>query len=107
VDRVRYMDFDQDTIEQGHKHYGPFMKRKCFEHEKEVRATILLQQDGQGASVPCDLSVLVSRIHISPLTEGDFNNDIEALCAEYHLDKSVRRSPLYRVPNYGINIWTD
>jgi len=98
------MDFDQDPIEQGHKHYGLFMKRKCFEREKEVRATILLQQDGQGATVPCDQSVLVSRIQISPLSEGDFNNDIEALCAEYHLDKSVTGSPLYRIPNYGIKI---
>lgn len=101
------MDFDQDPIEKGHKHYGLFIKRKCFEHQKEVRATILLQQEGQGASVPCDLDVLVSGIHVSPLTEGVFNNEIEGLCAEYHLDKSVRRSSLYRVPNYGIKIETE
>lgn len=104
VDRVRYIDFDQDPVEKGHKHYGLFIKRKSFEHEKEVRATILLQQEGQGASVPCDLDVLVSRIHVSPLTDCVFNSELEALCSEYHLDKSIRRSSLYSVPNYGITI---
>lgn len=39
---VRYMDFDRDPIEKGHKFYGLFLKRKSFENEKEVRATVLL-----------------------------------------------------------------
>lgn len=42
IDSVRYADFDHDEIEKSHKHYGLFMKRKSFEHEKELRATILL-----------------------------------------------------------------
>ncbi len=42
VDDVRYLDFENDEIQKGHKHYGLFLKRKSFEHERELRATILL-----------------------------------------------------------------
>ncbi len=51
IDRVRYMDFDKDPIEKGHKHYGLFLKRKSFEHEKELRATVRLPEEGRGVSV--------------------------------------------------------
>jgi hypothetical protein len=60
IDRVRYMDFDRDPIEKGHRHYGLFIKRKSFEHEKELRATILLPEEGKGVLVRCDLEVLVT-----------------------------------------------
>lgn len=76
IDSVRYADFDNDPIERGHKHYGLFLKRKCFEHEKELRATILLPQDQwqlppakRGLAVECDLGVLITRVHVSPLSE--------------------------------------
>jgi hypothetical protein len=61
IDDVRY-DFEAPLIEKGHKHYFLFQKRKCVEHEKELRATILLHEAGRGVSVPCDLDVLVTRI---------------------------------------------
>jgi hypothetical protein len=30
IDRVRYMDFDEDEIEKGHRHYGLFIKRNLL-----------------------------------------------------------------------------
>jgi hypothetical protein len=66
VDQVRYMDFDSDEIEKGHRHYGLFIKRKSFAHEQELRATILLSKPGSGTLVPCDLSGLIARIHVFP-----------------------------------------
>ena len=66
VDQVRYADFDADEIEKGHRHYGLFMKRKSFEHEQELRATILLPKPGMGTAVPCDLNDLIKQIHIFP-----------------------------------------
>ena len=60
IDRVRYMDFDRDSIEKGHRHYALFIKRKAFEHEREVRATILPPDEGRGILVKCDLDVLLS-----------------------------------------------
>ncbi|MBB5055448.1 hypothetical protein HDF16_000117 [Granulicella aggregans] len=66
VDRVRYMDFEKDEIEKGHRHYGLFIKRNSFAHEQELRATILLPTPGIGTSVPCDMNALIVNIHIAP-----------------------------------------
>lgn len=66
VDRVRYMNFDSDEIDKGHRHYGLFLKRKSFAHEQELRATILLPKPGSGTQVPCDLDGLIAKIHIFP-----------------------------------------
>ena len=106
IDAVRYMDFDQDPIEKGHRHYGLFIKRKCFEHEKELRATILLPQDGVGMPVRCDLDVLINRVHVSPFVESYVRDAVEALClgAAHVLRKPVLQSQLLSEPDYGIEI---
>jgi hypothetical protein len=109
IDPIRYMDFDRDPIEKGHRHYGLFIKRKSFEHEKELRATILLPEPGKGTAVPCDLDVLVNCVHVSPLGDGFVRDAIEALCTgnTHHLAKPVVRSPLYDAPGYGLELKTD
>ncbi len=77
VDRVRYMNFDTDEIEKGHRNYGLFLKRKSFEHEQELRATILLPAPGTGTAVPCDLKALIVQIQFSlrprPITSRPSN----------------------------------
>ena len=77
IDDVRYGDFDKDPIEKGHRHYGLFQKRKAFEHERELRATILLsvKDYGNGQLVPCDLDILITRIYVSPLLEDYVKDD--------------------------------
>lgn len=47
IDRVRYMDFEQDPIEKGHRHYRLFVKRKSFEHEKTFGRLFLYRQNGR------------------------------------------------------------
>jgi hypothetical protein len=106
IDAVRYMDFDQDPIEKGHRHYRLFIKRKCFEHEKELRATILLSERGTGFRVKCDLDVLISRVHVSPFVENYVRDAVEALClGDAHiLKKPVLQSRLLHEPDYGVEI---
>jgi hypothetical protein len=106
VERVRYMDFDRDPIEKGHRHYHLFIKRKCFDHEKEVRATILLPQEGKGVLIPCDLDALVTCVHVSPLVEGFVKDAIESVCAgeTHRLKKPVHQSSLYSAPTYSLQV---
>jgi hypothetical protein len=106
IDSVRYADFDNDPIEKGHKHYGLFMKRKSFEHEKELRATILLPQAGRGILVPCDIDTLISQIHLSPSAPVYLKDAVESICSGKlrMLQKSVIQSKLFDAPDYGINI---
>ncbi|MFZ1156699.1 MAG: DUF2971 domain-containing protein, partial [Candidatus Sulfotelmatobacter sp.] len=105
IDAVRY-DFDDPVIEKGHKHYFLFQKRKCFEHEKELRATILLPHEGRGMPVPCDLDTLVTRVWISPLLENYVRDAIQALClgAVRPLPRPVIRSQILTRPDYGIQV---
>jgi len=108
MDSVRYCDFDDDKIEKGHRHYGLLQKRKSFEHEKEFRATILLQHEGVGMLVPCNLDILINNIYLSPYSKPHVRDDIEKLCKnlckKLVLNKPVIRSSLFDKPNYGIKI---
>jgi hypothetical protein len=108
IDDVRYVDFDNDPIDKGHKHYGLFQKRKEFEHERELRATILLSSKdyGNGQLVPCDLNILITKIYVSPLLEDYVKDDIDKLCSGKikKVNKPVTRSPLLNEPDYGIEL---
>jgi hypothetical protein len=65
VGQVRYADFDSD-IDTGLWRDKGFLKRKSFEHEQELRATIRLPTLDVGTAVPCDLNALIAQIHIYP-----------------------------------------
>lgn len=100
VYNVRYEDFDLAEIEKGHQHYFLAIKRKSFEHEKELRASITLPVDGQGLYVKCDLNTLITKIHISPLAPEHLRADLEKLCKSLAkpLNIPVLRSALYDRP---------
>lgn len=102
IEDVRYADFDSDPIEKGHKHYGLVMKRKSFEHEKEVRAFKMLKENGKGMLLKCDLDVLISRIHIAPNAPMHFTEVVDSLCngKVRRINKSVVRSLLFEKPSY-------
>jgi len=106
IDKVRYMDFDNDPIEKGHRHYRLFLKRKSFDHERELRATVLLPEVGKGVYVPCDLDILISSIHLSPFVPEYFKIVVQALCIGKTriLRKDIHQSKLFDEPNYGIEI---
>jgi hypothetical protein len=108
VDDVRYVDFDNDQIEKGHKHYGLFLKRKSFEHEKEFRATILLKQPGKGSFVECNLDTLIASVHVSPFAPHYLTGVVQNICSGSirRLSKRVLRSPLFDRPdnNYGLDL---
>lgn len=102
VDRVRYMDFDTDEIEKGHRHYGLFLKRKSFEHEQELRATILLPTPGTGTAVQCDLNVLIAQIHIFPKAPSYYVEAIKYAVgqAKPEITAPVMPSRLLDAPDY-------
>jgi hypothetical protein len=113
IESVRYADFENDPIEKGHRHYGLFMKRRSFEHEKELRATILLPEEQwslpekeRGISVACDLNVLINRVLVSPLCEPYVAEAVEKVCSSKikKLDKPIRRSTLLDAGIFNISI---
>jgi len=102
IDNVRYIDFENDPIETGHKHYGLFLKRKSFDHEREVRATILLHEVGKGELVKYVLEQLIYRIHISPFSPSHFADAVRISCAE--ISKLICQSTLFAKPPAPFNL---
>ena len=102
VDHVRYMDFDSDEIEKGHRHNGLFLKRKSFAHEQELRATILLPTPGTGTAVPCDLNALIAQIHIFPKAPPYYAEAVRYAVgqASPEIKASVVISRLLDLPDY-------
>jgi hypothetical protein len=94
------MDFANDQIEKGHKHYGLFLKRKSFEHERELRATVLLKTEGRGTFVACDLDTLITKVHISPIAPAYLEGVVRDICSASvrKLGKPIMKSPLYDKP---------
>jgi hypothetical protein len=105
------MDFETDQVEKGHKHYGLFLKRKSFEHERELRVTILLKKEGQGTFVACDLDTLITQVHISPFAPTYLKDVVDHICSGgvRKLRKPIVKSSLYDKPStdYGLNLRTE
>ena len=59
---------------------GLFLKRKSFKYEQELRATVLLPEEGKGVSIKCNLNTLITQIHVSPFMQPYFKNVVEAIC---------------------------
>ena len=109
ISDVRYADFDTDPIEQGHREYLLFMKRKSFAHEQELRACVFLGDGTGGALLPYDLEKLIAQIHISPRGSKAFADAITAISsgAIPALNKPVLPSRLYEKPDYNIDLKPD
>ena len=103
IDPVRYMDFDDDPIDKGeHRHLMGFIKRKSFEHERELRAIVMLPEPGKGVGIPCDMNTLVAGIHIAPRADQYYVDAVRYIIdhADPRLDVPVTVSKLLDPPDY-------
>ncbi|MGZ8186497.1 MAG: hypothetical protein ACXWTL_08640 [Methylobacter sp.] len=104
IESITYLPEDVPKEEYG-KHDPLFLKRKSFEHEKELRASIKLKEKGKGTFVKCDLDKLISRIHVSPLVEPYFTEIVKEICAgkeREDISNLVHRSTLLDKPDYTV-----
>jgi len=124
LSQVEYVDFDNHNmrrqtggctvIRPGH------LKRKSFEHEKEVRGIIMtnLIVDGGtltmddaslerqrlsqplGISAKVDLKGLIQSIVVSPIAQGFVEELVQTVTKRHGLDHLVRKSDLRKTPAY-------
>ena len=104
VGKVQYLDYAVDVPKD---RFSPFsIKRKSFEHEREVRAFISDAPENfyagdnpeTGKLVPVDLERLIERIHVSPKAEKWFEDVTRAVATRFGLTKDVCRSALEATP---------
>jgi hypothetical protein len=117
---VEYLDFKKDdmTLPFGKKARVGFLKRKSFEHEKEVRGLFQIQEDivgptlvlnaeyldglkrslPPGINAPVSLKRLIRQIYISPLAPEFFRDLVRTVAKRHGLAKLVRESSLCGEP---------
>ena len=112
IGRVRYIDYENDTIPETNV-MAPYMhKRQAFKYEQEVRAVILstlrlvlgddlsLDFVGSGVFSKVDLTQLIGELYISPYSEEWFEELVQSVATRYGLLAPVRRSSLADEPTW-------
>ena len=113
IGRVWYADYETTFIDESNV-MSPFLvKRKSFEHEREVRAIHMkvLSVDGRidysqsafdgGAYFDVDIDLLVKEVVIAPYAEDWFVELVQSVATRYNLQAPVRRSSLADAPTWG------
>ncbi|MCY3017566.1 MAG: hypothetical protein NTW87_00845 [Planctomycetota bacterium] len=120
IQPVEYLDFEKDdmTLPFAKRAMPGLVKRKSFEHEKEVRALIRIEEYPEdaklifspewvqglaetmppGISASVDLPRLIEGIHVSPLAGSWFVDLVRALVERHGLAGLVRKSGLLGDP---------
>jgi hypothetical protein len=111
IGKITYINYLKEKIPEENKMYPFVYKRKSFEHERELRAVILLPNfiiennsitkilRLKGHHVKIDPNVLIENIFIAPECEKWQKRLVQSLLAKYGLKKKkVIHSDLHRKP---------
>ena len=117
VGMVQYIDYDNESIEGGYTNvFAPLlMKRRSFEHEKELRAVVGgaledVREDlpvGQiqnikvakyGVQVPIDLNSLIEKVYVAPRAQPWYRELVEQVSQRYGLNVPIIQSDLAHDP---------
>jgi hypothetical protein len=104
IGRVRYTDYEGELGDaMQNALLNVIVKRRCFEHESEVRAMTFSVQDPpeHGIQVPVDLRGLIREVVIAPQSQSWFAELVDALVRRYGLALQVRYSPIGNIPYWG------
>ncbi len=105
IGRVEYIDFETHISEEPYSFFIPvFLKRKSYEHEKEVRVMHWdLRKDEHGQlftnfvpnlSLDIDINVLIQKLYISPSSPEWLVPAISELCNRFDIAAPIQRSTL-------------
>lgn len=113
---VRYINYDSDSAlrstPDGSMNTLVWVshKRQSFEHERELRAVIDLDEplqpgeemlDDQGVYIPIvDVNALIQKVCVSPKSPDGFLERVRSAACTYKLTRDVMRSDLLKDPLY-------
>lgn len=100
VGRVKYLDYQKESLPTDNELF-PFMyKRKSFEHENEIRALIrdenILEENG--IFVPVNVPRLIEKIYVAPTAEHWILDLVKSITKKYELNNEVIKSSLFDDP---------
>lgn len=117
VGKIKYIDYEKESIPEGNQYYPFLYKRKSFEHEKELRLFLKtpshvisgdeilvcpdegLNKDVEwfdennnlrtGIYVSINLDILIESIYISPTAESWFHDLIKSIMIKYEVKRAT------------------
>jgi hypothetical protein len=96
IGRVKYINLQKEYAGVNDAFWR---KRKSFEHEKEVRAIFTDRMNhNPGEIVPCDLSILIEEVFVSPKSPSWFVDTVNDVNEKYGLGIKVSPSQLNGEP---------
>lgn len=114
--KVRYVDFDSFSFPSSPFSYDPvFLKRRSFEHEKEVRIVQndilnpdalkamlqeMIQPNKMGKSIPINLHELIEGVSINPISPDWFVDVVQDVTQKYGFNFDVSKSQLALTPTF-------
>ena len=112
IGQISYVDYELAMIPEGHAFSRIVHKRLSFEHEKELRAIILLRENGleendsanvlleNGILVSVNLKTLIEQIYISPLAPKWFAETAKKAINNAGFNCEILHSKLNEDPIY-------
>jgi hypothetical protein len=94
IGKIEYLDYDKQNVSELNMLIPPFLKRKSFQHEKEVRVMVWdmpiakegpidWEQAQQNHKLRVDLSVLIEELYASPTIDDWLMPHIRELLARF------------------------
>jgi len=101
IGMVEYIDYARDAIPSDNMLHPAFRKRRSFEHERELRAVVVLapaKPPDPGLYVPVRLDTLIDRVYVAPTAPGWLGELVERVIRRYGHTFPVERSTLMDRP---------
>ncbi|MCK4394812.1 DUF2971 domain-containing protein [Candidatus Bipolaricaulota bacterium] len=110
IGQVEYYNYGYDSLPFGNIMLPFFCKRKCFEHEHELRALVLrmpkaayqmsFSEETMGSGVPVKINVhsMIQTLHIAPGSPDWVYAAVHAIIERFELDRPLLRSELDSMP---------
>lgn len=103
IGRVRYLNYSRPLPSglPSNMFLPAFLKRKSFEHEREVRLVIYrtVGKTKSGLTINADLAALIEAVYISPVADAFLVASLKGVLKSVRLgNRLVRRSRLYDKP---------
>ena len=96
IGRIEYIDFKS---QYAGLNAAFWRKHKSFEHEREVRAILVDSGcSADGKLVPCDLSILIESVFVSPKAPAWFSSLVQDVGEKFGISVSVNASEMLEEP---------
>ena len=105
---VKYIDYETETFSTLNLDYWFMHKRRCFEHEHEVRCLARRYPEHwrnaplikEGVSIPVDLDVLIENVYVAPTSPSWFLDVVNATMDKFGRVKIAIKSPSADQPKF-------